>query len=68
MKKIHHYHNSLSKEQREAIAAELRISTGYFRLLCTGHRVPGASLAKLLARVTPFTAEDWRPDLFDGAA
>jgi hypothetical protein len=58
------YFYALNDEQQQAIADKLGITWDYLRKLMTRHRKPSPALARQLEEVTPYTAADWRPDIF----
>jgi hypothetical protein len=60
------YLKQATPEAREALAAEVGSSVGYFYLIAGGHRNPGTDLCKLLVEAEPnLTLHDLRPDVWD---
>ena len=60
------YWCQLSDTQRKSMAKKLKTSTGYLRLVITGHKIPGAALAKNLHDITNGEVDkhQLRPDIF----
>lgn len=60
------YWNSLSLEEREALAEILGSSTGYLRLVFAGHKKAGFSLAQAIEQHTDgeVTKNQLRPDIY----
>lgn len=60
------YWNSLSLEEREALAEILGSSTGYLRLVFAGHKQAGFLLAQAIEQHTggAVTKNQLRPDIY----
>lgn len=55
-------------EEREALAAAVKSSVGYFYLIAGGHRNAGTDLCKaLVAKEPKLTLSDLRPDIWGDA-
>ena len=60
------YWRQLPDDQKKAMAKKLKTSTEYLRLVITGHKVPGAALARNLHDFTKgeIDKHQLRPDIF----
>lgn len=60
------YWRGLSDDKKTALAKKLKTSTEYLRLILTGHKKPGAALAKNLHDLTKGEVDkhQLRPDIF----
>lgn len=67
---LKHFLNTLTSEQREALAVQAQTSVGYLDQLKGGHRKPGPALARRLVAASRggLTLADVRPDLWGEAA
>lgn len=60
------YWDSLSKEQQCELAASVKSTPGYLRLVFNGYKKAGFALAKKLEEITAgaITKSDLRPDIY----
>lgn len=60
------YWRQLPDDQKKSMAKKLKTSTEYLRLVITGHKVPGAALARNLHDLTKGEVDkhQLRPDIF----
>lgn len=62
------YLRQASAEEREALAAKVESSVGYFYLIAGQHKKPGAKLCRKLVDAEPkLTLSELRPDIWEPA-
>lgn len=62
------YWYSMTGAEQQELADKLELSADYLRKVMTGNRKAGRHLVRRLEEVTPYTAADWRPDIFGSRA
>ncbi|WP_293797103.1 YdaS family helix-turn-helix protein [uncultured Pantoea sp.] len=64
-----HYWDSLSQQERSQLAKRVGSSAGYLRLVFTGHKKAGFTLAQKLEEETAgaVTRSELRPDIYPGS-
>jgi hypothetical protein len=58
------YWYSMTEAEQHELAERLETGIDYLRKIMTRHRQAGPKLARRLGEETPYTAADWRPDIF----